>query len=1265
MKWINAGDIKSWITGKQRHCQQTMPELVRRLILATATSVEEIDFPSGDSIASGGWDGRLKTSVVTPFFPSGSSAWEIGVENSPGKKAEEDYAKRTADPLGLSSKDTTFVFVTPRLWPRRGKWQNDKRTTKVWKDVKVINADGLEQWLDSAPAVALWLARQIGKVVSGGIRDLEDFWEEWSIGTEPVMTPDLVISGRMKDVEEIQVWLSQNPRILEVQGDHPDEAFAFLYAAISTLPETERTRALARCVVVENISELRQLIRAFQNYPLIIAIPAECIDAASAATAKGHHVFVSMDAKSIGIREVLRLSRPQLSVVEKILHDGGLSEADAQRHARDSGRSIPVLRRHLFRASVVSAPAWANADSSRILLPTLLAGSWNENKEGDRQIIEKLSGIQDYNVFIKELNQFLSIDDSPVRKIGSVWMLKSPLDAWFLLASHLTQNTLELFKQSLLIVLTKTDPKYDLPVEQRWAAGIYGKSNPYSEWLRTSLVESLVLLAVYGNRLPQQFSAQAFANHLVKEIFSTADKWEVWSSLKDVTSLLAEAAPESFLGVVQQSLAKNDKVFQDLMQDDSDAMFGECRHSGLLWALEGIAWSPEYFSSAARILSELATIDPGGRWSNRPINSLRELFMPRFPQTYATPEERLAVLDTLIVESPKIVWKFGRSFYSSGMFSESHRFRWRDAGGVRRGLEPENKEANHKYIPGLLLKLRDLACAKENLISSVDEFTSLSLDVQKQLLRVLEESQLEGFSKDEQLKLFEGIREALNWINSYDEKKQGQVPALYSILKKFSPIDTLERVGWLVNTPWPKLPQGESKEYDEKNIAVKKAQEEAAREILDKVSLDRIIEFARTIQYPGILGYALGKVVRDKAEDGRILDAAIKQIDVPIFIRGYAGGRVGVVGAGWVDEQIERIKTKGNYSPEACALLYFGLPENMNTWLAVSERGKDVEAVYWKQTSSFFHTRKSEEALMAIEKLLDAKRPEVALTVAGDPHSSIPSALLQRLILELIVKASKDKNYRPDTMFGFYMAHVFKQLYERKELSIEEIAKLEWPFVALSNQIRRYAGSPMALHRVLQKDPSFFAQLVSFMYKRDDKASDRDNEGIEKDMVEGRATIAYKIFDSWHLMPGLKDDGTLEEKTLMDWVETARRQCAEINRKEGGDLQIAFMIAHAPVGSDGIWPHVVVRNLIERLNNELIDRHIEMGIYNSRGVISRGLNEGGRQERELAEKYRKMCDAVKTKWPRTGAILRSLADTYEHEAKREDIDSDLHDLRWD
>lgn len=1264
MKWITATHIANWANTQQRHCQETLPELVGRLILAhTANAVEEFDFPNGDSVATGGWDGRLKTPVTFPYFPNGSSGWEIGTERSAEGKANGDYTKRVADPLGMVPADTTFVFVTPRSFPKRNTWQTTKKALSNWKDVKVIAADSLEQWISMTPAVGLWLARQIGIVVSNGIRDLEDVWSEWTIGTKPQMTPELVIGGRSSDAKNIQEWIAARPSIKEVQGDHPAEAFAFLYAAIATLPDTEKAQAFARCVVVENKAEMRQLVQAFPNYPLIIAGPGDCLDGAHAAVAKGHHVFISMDATVIGIRDVLRLARPQRSVVEKLLHESGLSEADAEKIARDSGRSIPVLRRHLFQSNAVSAPAWVKSESAKVLLPVLFANAWDENKDGDRQIIETLTGMA-YDRFIKELNPFLSVDDAPVRKVGSVWMIKSPLDTWYLLAPHLTQDELKLFETALLAVLTKTDPKYELEPEKRWAAAIYGKANPYSEWLRTGLVESLVLLAVYGSQSPSLASTQAFADRVVRDVFANANTWEVWASMKDASALLAEAAPDIFMEAVEQGIIKDPTVFQNLMKDDR-GVFGECRHCGLLWALEGIAWSAEYFARAVNVLATLANVDPGGGWSNRAVNSLSEIFLPGLPQTHAKPKERLEVLEQLIAKHPKLVWKFAENYYGGGSVSESHRFRWRDTGGHRRGLEQETNAEYNEYLRGLLPMLESLACMRENIISSIDEFTRLPTDTREKLLVTIEAIEPSAFSKDEKNTLLQKTREALNWINSYgEEDRRVHVPALNRILEKFAPTDVIERVGWLLETPWPRLPQGEPREYDAKDTSVKAAQKAAAREVLDNATLEQIFTFSKTIQYQGILGHSLAMAIQDEKESNTILDALLTHSnEMPMLIRGYALGLVETKGRSWVDTEIERLKAGGNYSPEACALIYLGLPESAETWAAVEARGKDEEAAYWKYASGYSQADKNGEAPIAVEKLLNVKRPTTALQVAGDPQADIPSKLLQRLLQELLEEVNK--KLRGDVMDEFHLGHVFNQIYQKNDLSIEEIAKLEWPFAALFDDLKRYTSAPMALHRALQTDPQFFAQLVSFIYKRDDHAEDPNNEGVSEEIRERRARAAREVLDSWYLMPGVKEDGTVDEKVLTEWVEDTRKRCEETKHVIGCDLQIGFILAHAPADPDGTWPHIAVRNLIERLNNETIDRHIQNEIYNSRGVTSRGMNDGGNQERALTEKYRKMSDSIKAKWPRTSAMLRGMAEWYEREAKGHDVESDLHDLRWD
>jgi len=184
------------------------------------------------------------------------------------------------------------------------------------------------------------------------------------------------------------------------------------------------------------------------------------------------------------------------------------------------------------------------------------------------------------------------------------------------------------------------------------------------------------------------------------------------------------------------------------------------------------------------------------------------------------------------------------------------------------------------------------------------------------------------------------------------------------------------------------------------------------------------------------------------------------------------------------------------------------------------------------------------------------------------------------------------------------------------------------------------------------------------MYKRDDGTKEVAADGLDEKQLENRALNAREIMDSWHLLPGLEEGGFLNEDELSAWIDAARKSCGESGHVKGGDLQIGLLLSRAPSDKDGAWPHVAVRNVIERLKNNVIEKHIPFGIYNSRGVVTRNLTEGGGQERSLAESYKKMIEITKTKWPRTTAILRAMADWYDSDAKREDVTAELNDLRF-
>ncbi len=67
---------------------------------------------------------------------------------------------------------------------------------------------------------------------------------------------------------------------------------------------------------------------------------------------------------------------------------------------------------------------------------------------------------------------------------------------------------------------------------------------------------------------------------------------------------------------------------------------------------------------------------------------------------------------------------------------------------------------------------------------------------------------------------------------------------------------------------------------------------------------------------------------------------------------------------------------------------------------------------------------------------------------------------------------------------------------------------------------------------------------------------------------------------------------------------------------------------------------------------------LESQVFNNRGVTSRDPEEGGDQERAIASKYRGWADQLRDRWPRSAAILRSLASTYETDARRMDDEAE-------
>jgi hypothetical protein len=152
------------------------------------------------------------------------------------------------------------------------------------------------------------------------------------------------------------------------------------------------------------------------------------------------------------------------------------------------------------------------------------------------------------------------------------------------------------------------------------------------------------------------------------------------------------------------------------------------------------------------------------------------------------------------------------------------------------------------------------------------------------------------------------------------------------------------------------------------------------------------------------------------------------------------------------------------------------------------------------------------------------------------------------------------------------------------------------------------------------------------------------------------ALRGYKLLEAIERIPGHDNLGELRADRLAKWIETVRQASAELSRAEIADFCIGKMLASAPTGEDGVWPCEPVRDVMEDIQSESMIKGAHNGVYNSRGVHFRG--EGGDQERELAEKYRKWGQALQFSHPYVSSkLLMALARTYEHEAHSEDTEA--------
>ena len=377
------------------------------------------------------------------------------------------------------------------------------------------------------------------------------------------------------------------------------------------------------------------------------------------------------------------------------------------------------------------------------------------------------------------------------------------------------------------------------------------------------------------------------------------------------------------------------------------------------------------------------------------------------------------------------------------------------------------------------------------------------------------------------------------------------------------------------------------------------------------------------------------------------------------FARGYIWGCFQKQGWDWVS----RLKME-DWSAEQVARALVVLPFERRTWEFAAGKGDEVATWYWSNTPPFTRGEDGDEARDAIAMLLRHKRPSAAfqvLRMALHQKATLePSLLMDALETWLAADAdAREPGRRQGVKYNIHL--LFQELQrgvEQKDprVDLNRLAKLEWAYLGL---LDGRPASPVTLHGLLRDEPDFFVEVLGLIFRPKDEPAEGSKEVSEEERQ--RAQNAYRLLRSWQEVPGRRDGQTVDEKTLLGWVQKARSLAEDRGLLEICDSRIGEVFAYAPEEPDGSWPCIPVRDAMEEIGTytDEVFNGFGVGILNERGVFWKSLRDGGAQERVLAEKYRAFADASHVDWPKTAAALRRVAKGYEEDARREDAQAML------
>ena len=228
------------------------------------------------------------------------------------------------------------------------------------------------------------ISSKVQQLWKRGVLDAYAFWNMWATGANGLKLDfDIVLSGRKIVSDEI-LKACCTPTFVCIESKSLSDSLAFAVATILKYSPDNSERTL----VIENADTYRDFLN--EETPLIIV--TNVMENPNYAVSKGHTVIwcgTPVDKSNFSGKMVL--PTVDREGFRQSLKASGLDDNIISNLMQETKRESALLRRTL--GINCKKESWMSPVNNRFYIPAILLGAWDETREGDKEIVSKMSGM--------------------------------------------------------------------------------------------------------------------------------------------------------------------------------------------------------------------------------------------------------------------------------------------------------------------------------------------------------------------------------------------------------------------------------------------------------------------------------------------------------------------------------------------------------------------------------------------------------------------------------------------------------------------------------------------------------------------------------------------------------------------------------------------------------------------------------------------------------------------------------------------------------